>query len=172
MTLTTTKQSRVHQRSRTLKSVDQIMKEIMNLAEEVEWGPVEKVEFHQSRSGLLLSLFLGGPVAQTRKGRILPETFGVPLVESDIPKTAYPLVRYLEKLTTSMLQRQYNCFFLRLDAPMKIVFRNRDSASEWCRVIMERNDPQFATYRGIHGLLVRELIHRKVPAKHFGRTRL
>ena len=157
-----------------MPTVEQVHAEITNLANRVDWPPLPKVEWHQSGLVLFLSLFLGNKRGQLRKGTIWPSKFGVPSIESDIPVSAYPLVEYLEKLSTSMLQRQYNNFFLRLGAPMRFTYRWGRSGDPdiGCRVSMERTDPHYPVFRGIHGLLVRELRHRKVPAKNFGRTRL
>jgi hypothetical protein len=156
-----------------MPTVEQVHAEITNLANRVDWPPLPKVEPHQTQLMLFFSIFFGNKWGQFRKGTIWPSEFGVPFYESDISVSAYPLVEYLEKLSTSMLQRQYNNFFLRLGAPMRFTYRKRHSDPDiGCRVSMERNDPRYPVYRGIHGLLVRELSHRKVPAKNFGRTRL
>ncbi len=157
-----------------MPTVEQVHAEITNLADRVDWPPLPKVESNQSGWFQFFYLWFGNwQPGKLGKGNIWPSTFGVPFIESDIPVSAYPLVEYLEKLSTSMLQRQYNNFFLRIGAPMRFTYRRRYSDPDiGCRVSMERNDPRYPVFRGIHGLLVRELSHRKVPAKNFGRTRL
>jgi hypothetical protein len=159
-----------------MPSAEQVQDDITRLANRVDWPPLPKVELQQSTFAIIWAFLFerGGKWGQFKKGTIWPSVFGVPLLESDIPMSAYPLVEYLEKLSTSMLQRQYNNFFLRLGAPMRFTYRwGRGSDPDiGCRVSMDRDDALYPVFRGIHGLLVRELQHRKVPNKNFGRTRL